>query len=278
MAEANLREETRLERAEDALLGSGRALFSLAIIALGTETFLCARYVSNSPAFSPRYKVIPVIPWIPAVPWFAYLFGAILVACGAGLLAKRTVRMAAMVLGSLLFLCTLLLEAPKNAANIGDMSLRTSVFETLALATLGWLLPGPGAVPDWLARGSRYLLGLSLIVFGVDHLIALAPIGALIPGWIPWHVFWIAFFGLGFIAAGVSIGFNFLERWGAAGIGLMFGIWVVTLHLPRVLGLYGIPGAPHNPNEWSSLFIAIALWGGSWALASWYRSPRKTRS
>jgi hypothetical protein len=23
---------------------------------------------------------------------------------------------------------------------------------------------------------------------------------------------------------------------------------VVTLHLPRVLGLYGIPGAPHNPN------------------------------
>lgn len=30
---------------------------------------------------------------------------------------------------------------------------------------------------------------------------------------------------------------------------------------------YGIPGALHNPNEWSSLFIAVALWGGSWALA-----------
>jgi hypothetical protein len=36
---------------------------------------------------------------------------------------------------------------------------------------------------------------------------------------------------------------------------------------PRVLGLYGIPGAPHNPDEWSSLFIAVALWGGPWALA-----------
>lgn len=47
----------------------------------------------------------------------------------------------------------------------------------------------------------------------------------------------------------------------------MFAIWVLTLHLPRVLGLYGIAGAPRNPNEWSSLFIAIALWGGSWALA-----------
>jgi hypothetical protein len=80
-------------------------------------------------------------------------------------------------------------------------------------------------------------------------------------------VFWVAFFGVAFIAAGLSIGFNLLQRWGAAGIGLMFGIWVVTLHLPRVLGLYAIPGAPHDPNEWSSLFITIALWGGPWALA-----------
>jgi hypothetical protein len=81
-------------------------------------------------------------------------------------------------------------------------------------------------------------------------------------------VFWIAFFGIGFIAAGLSIGLNLLQHWGAACLGLMYGIWVFTLHLPRVVGLYGIPGAPRNPNEWSSLFIAIALWGGPWALAS----------
>jgi hypothetical protein len=102
----------------------------------------------------------------------------------------------------------------------------------------------------------------------VDHLIALAPIATLIPAWIPWHVFWIAFFGIGFIGAGLSIGLNLRQYWGAVCLGLMFGIWVFTLHLPRVLGLYGIPGAPHNPNEWSSLSIAIALWGGPWALAS----------
>jgi hypothetical protein len=53
--------------------------------------------------------------------------------------------------------------------------------------------------------------------------------------------------------------FQFLQRWGAICIGLMFGIWVVTLHLPRVLGLHGIPGAPRHPNEWSSLFIAVGL-------------------
>jgi hypothetical protein len=172
-----------------------------------------------------------------------------------------------MALGGLLFLCALVLDVPKNAARIGSISLRTIVFETLVLASLAWLLPGRGATPSLLARGSRYLLSLSLIVFGVDHFLALAFIATLLPAWIPWHVFWVAFFGVAFIAAGLSIGLNLLQRWGAAGIGLMFGIWVVTLHLPRVLGLYGIPGAPRNPNEWSSLFIAVALWGGLWALA-----------
>jgi hypothetical protein len=255
------------EPAADVLASTGRAVFALAMMALGAETLVCARYVFDSPPFGPGHKVIPVIPWLPAIPWLAYIFGAIWVVCGAGLLFKRTVRTAAMALGILLFVCAIILEVPKNMANIGSMSLRTGVFEPIALATLAWLLPGASATPSWLVPGSRYLLAVSFIVFGVDHLIALAPIGSLIPSWIPWHVFWIGFFGVGFIAAGLSIAFNFLQRWGAAGIGLMFAIWVFTLHLPRVLGLYGIPGAPHNPNEWSSLFIAVALWGGSWALA-----------
>ena len=119
----------------------------------------------------------------------------------------------------------------------------------------------------FLEKASRYVLGLSLVVFGVDHFLALGFIAAPIPGWIPRHAFWVAFFGIALIAAGLGISLNLLKRWGAAGIGLMFGIWVVTLHFPRVLGLYGIPGATRNPNEWSSLLIALALWGGLWAIA-----------
>ena len=265
MSEAISTERTPLDRAAYALFSLGRVLFSLAIIALGVETLLCARYVGHS--LGPRYEVIPVLPWLPAIPWLAYMFGAIWVACGVGLLSRGTLGTTAMALGSLMLLCALVLDVPKNAANVGSISLRTTVFEPLALASLAWLLPGRGVTPRLLARGSRYLLALSLIVFGADHFLALAFIATLIPDWIPWHVFWVAFFGVAFVCAGLSIGLNSLQRWGAACIGLMFGIWVVTLHLPRVLGLYAVPGAPRDPNEWSSLFIAIALWGGSWALA-----------
>ncbi|MGH9342680.1 MAG: hypothetical protein ACRD19_02815 [Terriglobia bacterium] len=91
------------------------------------------------------------------------------------------------------------------------------------------------------------------------------------------HVFWIGFFGAGFMAAGLSNGFNFRLLWGAAGIGLMFAILVFTLHLPRTtLGLYGGSG-PHSPDEWSSLFIAIALWGGPWVLAANVQIPQDSR-
>jgi uncharacterized membrane protein len=253
MTEKGLMERTQLKRSADALLRSGYMMFSLAIIALGIETFVWAGSLVGTLIQTDR---------------FGKILGPILVVCGVGLLFKRTVRTAAMALGSLLFLYTLVFEVPKYAGAPRSMTLRTQVFEPLAIAALAWLLPGQDAIPNWLARASRYLLAVSFIVFGVDHFLALAPIGQLIPPWIPWHVFWIAFFGVGFIGAGLSIGLNLLSRWGAAGLGLMFAIWVFTLHLPRTaLGLYGGSG-PRSPDEWSSLFIAIALWGGPWVLAS----------
>lgn len=246
------------------LFNLGRVLFSLAVIGLGLETLVCARYVGHS--LGPKYAVIPALPWLPANPWIAYSFGAVWVLCGAGILLRRTLRPAAITLSAFLFVCAFVLDVPKNAANMGSISLRTTAFEPLALASLAWLLADRGVTP-LLARGSRFVLGLALVVFGVDHFLALAFIASLIPHWIPGRIFWAVFFGAAFIAGGLGVGVNLLQRWAAAGTGLMFAIWVVTLHLPRVFGLYNITGAPRDPNEWSSLFIAVGLWGGLWALA-----------
>jgi uncharacterized membrane protein len=245
-------------------LSAGRFVFSVAIVALGSETLLCAGYADNS--HGGRYRVIPVIPWLPAIPLLAYFFGAVVVTCGAGLLLKRIARPSALVLGSLFFLCALILNLPNYARDVGNMGLRTELFEPLSLATLAWLPVGDLALPGWLSRGARYLLGISLVVFGVDHFIGIVFIATLIPTWIPWREFWVGLFGAVFIVTGIVIGLKTLQTWGTFALGLMFAVWVFTLHLPRVLGFYGIPGAPHNPNEWSSLFIAVALWGGAWAI------------
>jgi hypothetical protein len=253
MIEAMRTKGVRHDRRVSAILSSGRILFSLSIVALGVETFV--RPGSLAGTLIDTYR-------------FGLIFGPVLVACGVGLLFKRTMRTTAMILGGFLFLFALVFAVPKYVANPGNMSLRTQVFEPLAIATLACLLPGQCGFPRWLTRTSRFLLAVSMIVFGVDHFIGISFIETLVPFWIPWHSFWVALFGAGFIAAGLSIGLNLLLRWGGAGIGLMFAIWVFTLHMPRTLfGLYGGAG-PHSPDEWSSLFIAIALWGGSWTLAS----------
>ena len=95
--------------------------------------------------FGPNYEVISVLPWLPAIPWLGYLFGAVLILCAIGLLLPRTLRSAALLLGTLLFVCTVVLEAPKYAVALGSIPLRTGVLEPLSLACIAWLLPGPAA-------------------------------------------------------------------------------------------------------------------------------------
>ena len=243
----------------------GGCIYTAAIIAFGVENIACARNASHM--LGKRYEVIPVLPWLPAIPWLVYVYGAVLVFCGAGLLAPASRRKAAITLGTILFAAAILLDVPKYALHLGSIPLRTIAFEPLSIACLAFLLPDPATTPAWLTRTSRLLLGASMIIYGIDHFVGMSFIVNFIPNWIPFHAFWVGFFGIAFIAGGISIALNVLLRWGAFGLGLMFGIWVLTLHLPRVLGLAGIPGAFHDADEWSSLFIAVALWGGLWAIA-----------
>ena len=90
------------------------------MVALGVETLICARDAAQ--VLGPQYNVIPVIPWLPAISWLAYLFGAVWVACGVGLLSRRTARTAALTLGSMLLVCALVLDVSKNAANIASIT------------------------------------------------------------------------------------------------------------------------------------------------------------
>jgi hypothetical protein len=186
-----------------------------------------------------------------------------------GMLTERWKRVSAYTLGATYIFWTLAHVLPQSVAHPGDMGLRTIVFEPLSLACIALLLPGTIVTPKWLAISCRAIVAIAMIVFGVDHFIGIVFIGSLIPGWIPWHEPWVAIFGVVFIAGGAAIGIGGRgARWGWIAIGCMFAVWVITLHAPRVLGLYGIPGATQSPDEWSSLFIAVELWGGPWAVAA----------
>jgi hypothetical protein len=64
------------------------------------------------------------------------------------------------------------------------------------------------------------------------------------------------------IAAGVTT----LSKWMAGpctfALGVVFLIFVLTLHIPRVIA------DARTPSEWSSALIALAMCGASWICAS----------
>ncbi len=217
----------------------GGLLFSLAIIGIGVETLICSYVSSHSPG--PHYKVVPVIPWLPAIPGLAYPVGAILILCGVSLLFQRNVLVSSITLGVLMVLGGLAFDVPRHP-DLMSAPWRTNVLEPIVIGSLAWLAPGLNGVPRWLHRTSRYLLAFALIVFGIAHFQILAPIASMVPGWIPWHRFWTVFFGVAFISAGVSFATGFLQRWAAFGVGLMFALWTVTIHLPALLARTSRPG------------------------------------
>src|SRR5580765_1902901 len=119
----------------------GCLLFSLAIIGIGVETLICS-YVSS-------HKVVPVIPWLPAIPILAYPVGAIVILCGAGLLFQRTLVVSSITLGVVMLLCGLAFDVPRHP-DFMSAPWRTNVLEPIVIGSLAWLAPGSGGIPRWL--------------------------------------------------------------------------------------------------------------------------------
>jgi uncharacterized membrane protein len=256
----------------DEIVKQGRLLFAVAITAFGAEHLICARF---------GQAVVPVIPWIPANPILAYLTGFALVSAGLSIAINRRARLAAILLGILFLLCVLVLQISRVAVSPLDVGVRTRAFETLAMCGAALTLAGTLRLerrysPRWesaaneLIKLGPLLFGTSSVVFGIDHFLVLGLIASLVPTWLPGGgLFWAYFTGAAFIAAGVSIATNWMARWAAALLGTMFLLWFLLLHAPRVVTL----PRSHDPNEWSSAFIALGMCGGSW-ISGWHTLQR----
>src|SRR5258707_11984621 len=93
----------------DKLVQSGRYIFAIAFLAFGIQHFIYAKYATG---LGP--------PWIPGSPLRACFMGAALLVASVRIVTNAKTRVAAMLLGFLLFLYFLLLYAPRIAAKVHD--------------------------------------------------------------------------------------------------------------------------------------------------------------
>lgn len=105
-----------------------------------------------------------------------------------------------------------------------------------------------------------------LAVFGTEHF-AIRSILDVVPAWMPMREFWLYFFGLAQILAAISILSGKLVRWSAPLVGIMFLIFVLTIHIP------GVIANPHGRFSWAIAFRDLSFAAGGWALAG-----RRTKS
>ncbi|HKV63005.1 MAG TPA: hypothetical protein VJO16_13900 [Candidatus Acidoferrum sp.] len=108
----------------------------------------------------------------------------------------------------------------------------------------------------------RTFVAISLVVFGVQHFIYGGFVATLVPAFMPGRLFWAYFVGVAFVAAAIGILTKMLARPAATMLGVMFFLFVLLLHIPRVIG------NSKDGNEWTSGFVALAMCGGAWILAS----------
>jgi uncharacterized membrane protein len=108
----------------------------------------------------------------------------------------------------------------------------------------------------------RVFVAISLAVFGVQHFIYGGFVATLVPAFMPGRLFWAYFVGVAFVAAAMGILTKMLARPAATMLGVMFFLFVVLLHIPRIVG------NSSDGNEWTSGFVALAMCGGAWILAS----------
>ena len=247
----------------DKLRHFGRLCFAISIAFFGAQYLLYGRFEGGLP---------PVPPWTPGAPVLAYVLGVALIFPALSIASLWKARQSAISLGTLLLLSFLFLHCLHASSILHNGTNRTRAFECLTLSAIAFSLAGilandrnsstESRATNWPLLLGRFLFAVSMVVFGVQHFMYAGFIATLIPAWIPLHLFWVYLTGAGMMVAGLSIATGILASLASMGLGLMFLLWFLLLHAPRVAA------SPRNGDEWTSAFVALAVSGGSFLLAS----------
>ena len=229
----------------------GRYLIALSVIALGIQSLWLKMYVG---------RLQPVPDGVPGHDVLTTATGVFLIIVGLCILTGKWARLAATALAVMLLIWVVALYLPLVFKAPGAW---IGVFETFAIFGGVWVLAAvlpvetkryawDGIVDRGITLG-RLCFGISLPVFGLSHFIYHDFVATWVPKWIPFPQFWAWFTGAAHVAAGAAIVADVKRRLAATLAAIMYGSWVLIVHIPRVAA------AIHDAFEWNGIFVASAL-------------------
>jgi uncharacterized membrane protein len=203
----------------------------------------------------------PVPKDLPGHHALALFSAAVMLVLGLGVLWSRTARPASAGL-AVVYLVWVALHGPDTAAAPASVGSWLGPAETLSLSVGGLALFAMSTQPpdECLRLAARLVYGLCPLVFGLSHFAYADFTAKMVPGWIPYPLFWAYATGTCHLAAGLAILFGVVPRLAATLLTAMMGGFVVLLHIPRVIA------APDSHLEWTMTAVALSLTGAAWAL------------
>jgi uncharacterized membrane protein len=197
---------------------------------------------------------------VPGRQALEYATAALLLACGCGLLSRRTERLAIRVLLPLLALVVLLLKIPIVAnAPLVEGSYQ-SLSEMVVVLTGAWVLCA--VANERALRAGQIVFGLALIPLGLAHFVYLDLTAPLVPAWLPWHTGWAYLTGAAQIAAGVAVLIKVYAPLAATLEAVMLTAFTVLVWIPQLVA------APTSHGLWSELTASWAVSAGAWVVAA----------
>ena len=116
---------------------------------------------------------------------------------------------------------------------------------------------------DNLKNIGRIVFAIPFAIFGLMHFMAAGDMAGMVPNWVPGGVFWVYLTGLALIAAAVSLITKKKIFLAAELLALLLMIFVLTIHLPSLLG--------GNQMAMASLLKDMSLAGGALLIAGLYK-------
>lgn len=207
--------------------------------------------------FAQVWHTVPA--WVPLRRALASASAVLMLACGIGLLPKRTAAPASRVLLYFWALAVVLVEVPA----VVEHPLNEIAWQGLAhltmLLTAAWIL---FTLDERAVRVARLLFGLTLVPIGLAHFVYLELTAPLVPAWLPYHTFWAYFTGAAQIAAAVGVLVGIYAQLAAALEAVLLAAFTFLVWPPLMLA------APTKAGLWSEFTISWALTAAAWVVAA----------
>ena len=251
---------------------TGRNFYALAIAGVGYQQFFNGDF--HSMILPPKHA------WIPALPFWAFSSGIIFIAAGVAIIFEKKARAMSLILGVIFLAIFCFYYIPyeliidpyyKHLGEWGDAE------KELALSGGAFVIAGsfPRQETSFKSRFSltrllemlipfgRIFFSITMISFGIDHLLYTKLIAVLVPGWIPGHIFWTYFAAAALIGSGIAIVLNVKVKLVATLLGTMIFIWFIIIHIPNVMA----PPLIDKQNQITSTLSALAFSGTALVIA-----------